>query len=1360
MAITPQQLGIGIGRRFTEAGTHPYDMVVWESRDARIPNFKDGGDAFFQPAVEFPVSWSLNATNIVAQKYFRGTLGTAERERSLREVIDRVADTIADWGERDGYFVDDEEATAFRDELKYLLVTQRAAFNSPVWFNIGVKDVPQQASACFILSVDDTMDSILNWYREEGIIFKGGSGAGVNLSRIRSSKEHLKGGGTASGPVSFMRGADASAGTIKSGGKTRRAAKMVILDVDHPDVEEFIWCKAREEHKARALREAGFDMDLDGIDSHSIQYQNANNSVRVSDDFMQAVVDDRDWHLRAATDGSVLKTVRARDLWREIAQASWECADPGLQFDTTINHWHTACTTGRINASNPCFTGDALVHTDKGLIRFDALVARAQRGESFGIYTHDATNPDAPAERVEITRPEAFMVTGFNEIVKLRFDNGMELRCTPNHRVWTENRGYVRADELTLDDDVKTLTLPTPAVHADWKLPVTAKLAALAARPRNDGRSGALELPEKWSDELAHYLGWLVGDGCISGNVVSTVYGSEDEVAEILPHHRALAQELNGGRPSKPSVQRNGTVQLRQSRLPIRRFFDELGVSAKKAHEKVVPESIYTAPPEVQAAFLRGLFDADGCVYDGSTVRYVGLGSASRELLIGVQRLLTSFGVFSRIYQTRKAGEGSQFTYTRADSSEVEYESRDAFDLRIANTSVAAFAQSIGFMLSRKAAKLDRYLAEHRLNTTKKTVRLAERSDDGVELTYNLCEPRNHSYIANGTIVANCSEYMHLDNSACNLASINLLHYLDEEGNFDVDGYKHTVEVMFTAQEILVGNADYPTPQIADTSRRFRQLGLGYANLGALLMALGLPYDSAPGRAWAAALTSLMTGHAYATSARTAARMGPFAGFDDNREHMLRVLQQHRDAAAKIDEDVVPAELVGAAQWSWDEACELGERYGVRNSQSTVLAPTGCLVGGTLVPTEYGLVRLGSLGDPLGEQWQSLDIDVASESAAQRATKFYVNGVEQVVDAVTKRGYRVRGTTKHRVKVVDEQGDWQWRRLADLQPGDRVPLRLGGMVGTPQVVALAPEGEGYRWAREHAFAAPTTMTAELAELVGYFMGDGSLHAKGLRFCVSGGDYDVVDHLTRAAKSLFGLEATTGAEKGYISVEVNSVRLAAWWEANGFAKRRPHEGHRGKGWTAHVPDAVLHTNDTDVYRAFLRGLYEADGTVTLGYPSWTTVSMELSHDVQTMLLALGFVTTRKFDTSGRGSRLAVLRLLNKAQNVRFREEIGFIGGRKNASIDTSELQQASRDDHIPVSRELLNRVVPVNDRDRKVAFTEFRRSGTITRRLAREIVGRTDDAELLGLLDYFYDEVATAELGGEEFTYDLSVPANV
>src|SRR5689334_14529007 len=354
MALAPEQVGIGIRRHFTTAGDDPYDAVAWERRDARITNFRDGSVAFEQTDVEFPTTWSLNATNIVAQKYFRGVLGTHEREHSLRQVADRVVDTIATWGLRDGYFVDDAEAKVFADELKHLIVTQRAAFNSPVWFNIGVPGVPQQASACFILAVDDTMDSILNWYVEEGTIFKGGSGSGINLSRIRSSLEQLNGGGTASGPVSFMRGADASAGTIKSGGKTRRAAKMVILNVDHPDIEDFVWCKAVEERKARALRDAGFDMDLDGKDSHSIQYQNANNSVRVDDDFMQAVVDGADWPLRSVTTGEVVKTVKARELMREISEAAWECADPGMQYDTTINRWHTASNTGRINASNPC----------------------------------------------------------------------------------------------------------------------------------------------------------------------------------------------------------------------------------------------------------------------------------------------------------------------------------------------------------------------------------------------------------------------------------------------------------------------------------------------------------------------------------------------------------------------------------------------------------------------------------------------------------------------------------------------------------------------------------------------------------------------------------------------------------------------------------------------------------------------------------------------------------------------------------------------------------------------------------------------------------------------------------------------
>ncbi|QLQ15600.1 MAG: vitamin B12-dependent ribonucleotide reductase [Micropruina sp.] len=345
--------GLTIERVFTTAGVHPYDEVTWERRDVVQTNWRTGETVFEQRGAEFPTFWSVNASTIVTTKYFRGALNTPARESSLRQLIDRVVHKYREAGEENGYFATEADAEIFEHEITWMLLNQYFSFNSPVWFNVGTHS-PQQVSACFILSVDDSMDSILNWYKEEGFIFKGGSGAGLNLSRIRSSKELLSSGGTASGPVSFMRGADASAGTIKSGGATRRAAKMVVLDVDHPDIEEFIDTKAREEDKIRALRDAGFDMDLGGKDIVSVQYQNANNSVRVSDEFMRAVEDGREFGLRARQTGEVIETVDARHLFDKMAKAAWECADPGIQYDDTINAWHTNPETGRITASNPC----------------------------------------------------------------------------------------------------------------------------------------------------------------------------------------------------------------------------------------------------------------------------------------------------------------------------------------------------------------------------------------------------------------------------------------------------------------------------------------------------------------------------------------------------------------------------------------------------------------------------------------------------------------------------------------------------------------------------------------------------------------------------------------------------------------------------------------------------------------------------------------------------------------------------------------------------------------------------------------------------------------------------------------------
>ncbi len=531
--------GLRLERYFTRAGASPYSVVEWETRSATILNDK-GKVVFEQTDVDVPKFWSQMATNVVASKYFRGSLGSPQRERSVRQLIGRVVNTVTAWGRADGYFATEEDAQTFADELTYLLLHQRACFNSPVWFNCGIEEKPQ-CSACFILSVDDTMESILEWYRQEGLIFKGGSGSGVNLSKIRSGKEQLAGGGTASGPVSFMKAADASAGVIKSGGKTRRAAKMVILDIDHPDIKEFINCKVEEEKKAWVLIEAGYDSSLDGPAYGSVFFQNANNSVRVSEEFMKAVVEDREWKTRYVTTGKTCQSFKARELLKMIAEGTYFCGDPGMQFDTTINDWHTCSGSGRINASNPC------------------------------------------------------------------------------------------------------------------------------------------------------------------------------------------------------------------------------------------------------------------------------------------------------------------------------------------------------------------------------------------------------------------SEYMHLDNSACNLASLNLLKFLRDDGVFDTESFRHAVDIIILAQDILIDNSSYPTPAITDNASRFRELGLGYANLGALLMSLGFPYDSDAGRAYAGAVTALLTGEGYLQSTRIARAMSPFAGFSENRQPMLRVLDKHRSHVSKISSSHVPLDLLASAREVWDMTCAQAEKYGVKNSQISVLAPTGTI---------------------------------------------------------------------------------------------------------------------------------------------------------------------------------------------------------------------------------------------------------------------------------------------------------------------------------------------------------------------------------------------------------------------------------
>ncbi|MEO7804361.1 MAG: LAGLIDADG family homing endonuclease, partial [Actinomycetota bacterium] len=730
---------------------------------------------------------------------------------------------------------------------------------------------------------------------------------------------------------------------------------------DHPDVEEFINCKVREEQKARVLREAGFDMDLDGSDSHSLQYQNANNSVGLSDAFLEAYTKDQDWDLKAVKDGRVVKTLKARELMRQIAQAAWDCADPGVFYLDTMNRWHTSPSEGPIRATNPCFPGDALVHTDKGLVRIDQLVMRAAQGESFGVYTHDETSSTDPATRVEATIPVQYMVTGVNEVLKLKFSNGMEVRATPNHRFFTSNRGMVPACELTREDTVKTLDVATPATMADWALP---EEAGIASRRLKSEQRQPMNLPEKWSEDLGDYLGWLVGDGCFSEGGFSTIYGSKEDQEHIMPRHQAFLTELNGRVP-KVAVQTNGTMQLRVTRHALIRFIEALGLKRATAADKRIPEAIFTAPVEVQAAFLKSLFDADGCASESQPdkgTRYVGLSSRSSELLKGVQRLLTTFGVSSRIYEEKRR-KRTGFTYTTVAGEERSYESLPGWDLRISGPSISQFAKSVGFSLPAKSQKLAEFVT-HEVYKTDPNVHLVSAESDGFELTYNLTEKRNHSYIVNGLVVSNCGEFVRPANTSCNLASLRLTQFLDANGAFQVNAFVAAVETTLTAMDISVTNAEYPTQKITDMVADYRELGIGYTDLGALLMDEGIAYDSHEGRAWAASITALMSGVAYRRSAELASVLGPYPGWNKpgNAEAHLDVVSRHRQALDDIDVDVAPGQIFEAARKAWDEAVELGGKYGYRNAQVSLLAPTGTIsflmdADTTGIEPDLGLVK-------------------------------------------------------------------------------------------------------------------------------------------------------------------------------------------------------------------------------------------------------------------------------------------------------------------------------------------------------------------------------------------------------------------
>jgi len=620
-----------------------------------------------------------------------------------------------------------------------------------------------------------------------------------------------------------------------------------------------------------------------------------------------------------------------------------------------------------------------------------------------------------------------------------------------------------------------------------------------------------------------------------------------------------------------------------------------------------------------------------------------------------------------------------------------------------------------------------------------------------------------HTNPESGRITASnpCSEYLSLDNSSCNLASINLLKFLRDDDTFDAERFARLTELIITAIDISITFADFPTEKIAAVTRAYRQLGIGYANLGALLMATGHAYDSEGGRAIAAAITSLMTGTAYRRSAELAAVVGPYDGYARNAKPHKRVIRKHAEASDNIRPiSTMEREILDLANQTWRDCVSLGEANGYRNAQASLLAPTGCLTADTLVTTDRGLVRLGEIGDVYGDRWQNLDLTISTDEGPRSATKFFVNGEEPTRRIRTEGGYKIQGTLTHRVKVVNlATGAWDWKRLADIAPGDVLPMQMRTLVGEPRLVPLPVLDQAY-YAGDRHVRVPDVVSPELAELVGYFMGDGSLHAKGIRLCVTSTDLDVAQHLSVLAKDLFGLEPVLTPQEGYHELTLSSVRLARWWQAAGFAKELPDTDHSGKGWVPRVPSAILEANDPTVYSAFMRGLFEADGTVIDGVPSFSTAHESFAAEVRTLLLTQGLATTTRQTVSGWGGPIFQVRLRDVDHALNFSELIGFIGQRKDRLAVELEPEQSAKKDYVFLPGDVWAELVPVGHHARNAMMLSLRRHGGVPRMLASRIFEQTFDDRLGAALGYLFERVSANDDGGIQPTYDLSVPENV
>lgn len=1015
-----------IDRYYTKPNQNPYEGIEFEKRTSEIRN-PDGSVVFQMNNVVVPKNWSQVATDVIAQKYFRkkGATTPEGHETDARQVFHRMAGCWRHWGEKYNYFDSKEDAQTFYDELCHMLARQVASPNSPQWFNTGlhfaygIKGAPQghyyvdpdtkkltkstsayerpQPHACFILSVKDDLvneGGIMDLWVREARIFKYGSGVGSNFSAIRSENEKLSGGGKSSGLMSFLKIGDRSAGAIKSGGTTRRAAKMVCLDMDHPEVENFIMWKVLEEQKVASLvtgsklynkhlnaiieachswedkeercnprknlklhhaialakeynitpnyiqraiqlAENGcisieFPVLDTGYESEAymtVSGQNSNNSIRVPNAFFKALESDQEWPLTSRTSGDVMQKIHAKELWDKVCYAAWACADPGIQYDSTINEWHTCPHSGKIRASNPCVTGDTLIATSKGYRRIEELV-----GEHIEII--NGQGKPALVERI--------FKTGHKPVYELKTNAGYRIKLTEDHKVFTLNRGDVPAKELTSDDIIQ---IEKPGFGI-----------------------------QTISQELAELIGASIGDGCITHSknqehLFITISHKEEELAQRLQQNLTLCKntlhlerkiDLRGQRATS-IVTTPTTLRIGSSVASLLEQIKQYVILDEGAVQKAFKDSVFSLDQRSIKSILQALFTTDGTVaHYGKKSHYISLDSTSLELLFQVQLLLLGFGIKSKIYENRRPEGETHSVLPDGKGGSKAYAVSQMHSLRISKASRILFEQEIGFLKeSQKTLQLTKLNQEVEAYADPLTDTVKSIAFYGHEDVYDLTEPVSNHFVANGIVVHNCSEYMFIDDTACNLASINLIKFYDPKtGVFDLKGYQHAIRLWTTVLEISVLMAQFPSAEIAKLSYDFRTLGLGFANLGALLMQMAIPYNSKEAFAIAGALTAILGGDSYATSAEIAKELGTFPEYEKNKESMLRVIRNHRRAAyhaakkeyenltiipAGLSEKECPQDFLQVARSSWDKALTLGEQWGFRNAQVTVVAPTGTI---------------------------------------------------------------------------------------------------------------------------------------------------------------------------------------------------------------------------------------------------------------------------------------------------------------------------------------------------------------------------------------------------------------------------------